>query len=207
MAYAATPWGQSSELIYTRESFQFVAQSWDTGLTAEPTSNFSVGMTWGFKEGNWYLLDCFRARLDFPDLKRTVLRLAQRWSADTVLIEQAGSGISLHKQLRQDDRHHAWRYVAVIPRLDKVTRLEAQTARLETGRYLLPNRVEWLEDLRRELLAFPNGRYDDQVDSLTQFVEWSHSPRGEARQRYSSATGRPILVRPKLPPRRLSRRF
>lgn len=190
----------------SREGFQFIAQSWDTGLTAEPTSDFSVGMTWGFKEGNWYLLDCFRARLDFPDLKRTVLRLAQRWSADTVLIEQAGSGISLHQQLRQDDRHHAWRYVAVIPRLDKVTRLEAQTARLETGRYLLPNRVEWLEDLRRELLAFPNGRYDDQVDALTQFVEWSHSARGEARQRYNSATGRPFLVRPKLPPRPSLRR-
>jgi predicted phage terminase large subunit-like protein len=177
-----------------REDFQFIAQSWDTALTAEPTSDFSVGMTWGFKEDHWYLLDCRRVRMDFPDLKREVLSLANRWTADAVLIEQAGSGISLFQQLRQDDRQ-AWRYLGTKPLLDKITRVEAQTARLETGRYLLPDQAPWLNELRRELLAFPMGKYDDQVDALTQFVEWASSPRGQARQRYDRGTGRPILVR------------
>jgi hypothetical protein len=39
------------------------------------------------------------------------------------------------------------------------------------------------------------GKHDDQVDALTQFVEWAASPRGEARQRRNPETGRPILVR------------
>lgn len=177
-----------------REDFQFIAQSWDTALTAEPSSDFSVGMIWGFKEDHWYLLDCRRVRMDFPDLKREVLSQANRWSADVVLIEQAGSGISLFQQLRQDDRR-PWCYLGTQPLLDKITRLEAQTARLETGRYLLPDQAPWLDELRRELLAFPMGKHDDQVDALTQFVEWAASPRGEARQRRNPVTGRPILVR------------
>jgi predicted phage terminase large subunit-like protein len=177
-----------------REDFQFIAQSWDTALTAEPSSDFSVGMIWGFREDRWYLLDCRRARMDFPDLKREVLSQANRWMADIVLIELAGSGISLFQQLRQDDRR-AWRYLGTQPLQDKITRLEAQTARLETGRYLLPNQAPWLDELRRELLAFPMGKHKDQVDALTQFVEWAASPRGEARQRRNPETGRPILVR------------
>jgi predicted phage terminase large subunit-like protein len=36
----------------------------------------------------------------------------------------------------------------------------------------LPRRAEWLENFRTELLQFPKGRYDDQVDSLSQFLNW-----------------------------------
>ncbi len=187
-----------------REDFQFIAQSWDTALTAEPTSDFSVGMTWGFREDHWYLLDCHRARMDFPDLKREVLSLANRWIADIVLIELAGSGISLFQQLRQDDRRD-WRYVGTQPLLDKATRVEAQTARLETRRFLLPDHARWLDELRRELLAFPMAKHDDQVDALTQFVEWASSPRGEARQQRNPQTGRPLLVRRKSLARPLSK--
>ena len=48
---------------------------------------------------------------------------------------------------------------------DKVMRMNAETARIEAGAVSLPRRVPWLEELKRELLAFSNGRYDDQVDA------------------------------------------
>jgi predicted phage terminase large subunit-like protein len=168
-----------------------VVQSWDTALTAEPTSDFSVGLTFGFHDGCWHLLDLERQRLDFPDLKRRVQGLAARWNADVVVVEHAGSGISLLQQLRQEERNRARLFVDWPVRLDKRTRLEAQTPRLESGRYKLPREAPWLEAFRRELLAFPNGRYDDQVDSLVLFLEWSSCPRALDFPRRDPVTGRP----------------
>lgn len=177
-----------------REEFQWIVQSWDTALTAEPTSDYSVGTTWGRRDKRWHLLDVIRERLDFPDLKRRVVGLANKWNADHVLIEHAGSGISLLQQIRQEETRH-WSYHARTPRLDKATRLEAQTARLETRNYLLPIEAHWLSEFRRELLAFPMGKFDDQVDSLVQFLEWSASPRanGLLVERHPE-TGRPMRI-------------
>ena len=147
-------WFAPSPEGLTRENCLWVAQSWDTGLTAEPTSDFSVGMTWGFYQDRWHLLDIERARFDFPELKQRVQALATRWGSDLVLIEYAGSGISLLQQLRQEDRQ-GWRYQGSKPKLDKRTRLEAQTARLETGRYALPNDAPWLSEAQTGVVGFP----------------------------------------------------
>jgi predicted phage terminase large subunit-like protein len=186
-------WFGTYEDDLDRHDFQWVAQSWDTALTAEPTSDFSVGTTWGFRENCWYLLDLARERLDFPDLKRWVRRLADCWKADLVLIEQAGSGFPLMQQLRHEDRMGG-RYQYRKPRVDKVTRFVAQTAQIETGKYLLPVGAPWLAELRRELLAFPKGRYDDQVDSLVQFLEWSSSRQGSGFVERDPRTGRPLGI-------------
>ena len=56
------------------------------------------------------------------------------------------------------------------PRDDKETRFAVQTAKIERGMVLIPREADWLPAFKRELLAFPNGRYDDQVDSMTQFL-------------------------------------
>lgn len=181
----------SEEGPETRNTFQYVVQSWDTALTDEPTSDYSVGLTWGFRDARWHLLDLTRERHNFPELKSRVQGLARRWNADCVLIEQAASGIPLRHQLNQEDTARHRIYVPVIARDDKRTRAEAQTARLAEGRYLIPEVAPWLTEFRRELLAFPNGRHDDQVDALVQFVEWSASPNGERFVRRDS-TGRPL---------------
>lgn len=178
-----------------RSECVWVAQSWDTGFSAEPTSDFSVGTTWGFQNNQWRLLDIERTRLDFPDLKVRVSALARRWNADLVLIEKAGSGIPLVQQLFREQRSWRPQYIGITPKLEKETRVEAQTARLATGNYLLPMDAPWLESFRRELLAFPNGKNDDQVDSLTQFLEWSASPRGQDFVERDPVTGRPLYVR------------
>lgn len=194
-----TWFGQHDAEYDDRSSFLHIVQSWDTAMTGEPTSDFSVGTTWGYRDGNWHLLDLVRRRLDFPDLKRAVIGEAKRWRADNVLIEQAGSGISLLQQLRMEFPGRQV-FCPRSSRISKEERVEAQSARLETGKYLLPVEAPWLDDLRKELLAFPNGKYDDQVDSVFQFVAWSAGRQADVMYRTDPVTGRT-----RRPPRRKSR--
>lgn len=95
-----------------------------------------------------------------------------------MIVEATGSGIPLLQQLRQEERYQRL-YIGELPRNDKATRVEAQSARLQTGNYLLPQSAPYLNDLRSELNGFPNARHDDQVDALIQFVQWSADPRGQ----------------------------
>ena len=159
-----------------RSWFHYVLQSWDTAMTAEPSSDFSVCMTWGFRERKWYLLDLHRARYDYPDLLKRALSLDQDWQPDRILIEQAGTGHSLHQDLRR--RGLTRKMQLILPCNDKETRFEAQTAKLETGDFLIPRDAPWLDEFRRECLAFPSGKYDDQVDAMAQFLWWTGSRRG-----------------------------
>ncbi len=79
--------------------------------------------------------------------------------------------------------------VATQPKGDKVQRMEAQSARIEAGQVFLPKDAPWLGDLLNELLAFPKGKYDDQVDSVSQFLNWM-----SARENRLEIICAPVLV-------------
>jgi len=153
-----------------RTWFQYVVQSWDTGMSADPGSDYSVCTVWGFRENLWYLLDVFRAQLDYPDLKRAVLRLANYWSADRVLIEKAGSGIPLLHECHQANPS---RFREVKATVDKEVRFNAACAPIEDGRVVLPREALWLADFKREMMGFPRSAKDDQADSVSQFLNWA----------------------------------
>ncbi len=95
-------------------------------------------------------------------------------------MEGAGSGIQLVQQLRRDGGH----LNVIVCKLgvgNKEERLITQSARLIGGDFVIPSGPEWFRDLRHEFRAFPNGRYADQVDSVTQFVAWVKSRFGAMR--------------------------
>jgi predicted phage terminase large subunit-like protein len=164
-------WGTYDKLPALQE-FQYRAQSWDTGMSGDPNSDPSVCTTWGYLDGRWYLVDVFRARLDYSELKREVIRRARAGLADKVIIELAANGLPLVRELVHEenlgDRIHRYR-----PRFDKLVRLNSQAAKLETGKFLLPRSAPWLDTFRQECLSAPNGKHDDQVDSLSQFLDWT----------------------------------
>jgi hypothetical protein len=91
---------------------------------------------------------------------------------------------------------------------DKIMRLHAQTATIENGFVYLPREAPWLADYLHELTVFPNGRYDDQVDSTSQALAWTKQRPpgwgilGYYRQLADIATGRiePPRVLLKVPP-------
>jgi Terminase RNaseH-like domain len=83
-------------------------------------------------------------------------------------IKDKGSGISLIQQLR----HEQIAVLAIKCQDDKVTRLFSTQPQFESGSVHFPEQAPWLDDLIAELLAFPHGRHDDQVDSIAQALAW-----------------------------------
>lgn len=148
-----------------------IVQSWDTASKSDQHHDYSVCTTWGIRGDDLFLLDVERGRFDFPSLKRTVVEQARRWQPRTLLIEDKGAGTALIQQLRTEPNGICYP-TAFIPKGDKLTRLHAQSAWIEAGHVWLPEQVAWLEELRIELASFPQGRHDDQVDSISQFLAW-----------------------------------
>ena len=102
-------------------------------------------------------------------MREQIIALAALWQIDLVIVEDTSSGMGLIQLLREQPRLDV---IGRKPDADKVTRMSRQQGRFEAGRILLPNDAPWLADFENELLAFPSGRYDDQVDALLLFLEW-----------------------------------
>jgi predicted phage terminase large subunit-like protein len=153
--------------------FEQIVQSWDTANKATELSDYSVCTTWGVKKRNYYLLNVYRRKLNYPDLKRAVIAQAQYIGATSVLIEDRASGTQLIQELRLDSDLSV---KPVTPQTEKVMRMNAQTAKIESGFVHLPRGAPWLEDYLSEVVTFPRGRHDDQVDSTSQFLEWLNFP-------------------------------
>ncbi|WP_456684568.1 phage terminase large subunit [Bradyrhizobium sp. P5_C11_2] len=164
--------------------FDRIVVSWDTASTLSEASDWSVGTVWGAVGLDYYLLDVVRDRLEAPDLRESIIALTERWRADVTLIEKTHLGHALLQDLR---RSGALAPILIEPRYDKEARLLAQSARFEAGQVHLPAKAPWLGAFVGELLSFPNGRHDDQVDATTQALHHltAHRARVEPRVRRS----------------------
>ena len=169
-AMVKTGWLQYYELGHLPERFGHTLQSWDTANKATELSDYSVCTTWGAHDNRYYLLDVFRQRLNYPDLKRKVQELAKRDRPNKILIEDKASGTQLIQDLKADGIYAITAYQPPSGS-DKIMRLHAQTAVFENGRVLLPSRAPWLSEYINELTSFPGARHDDQVDSTTQALD------------------------------------
>ena len=144
---------------------------WDTANKETELADYSVCTTWGIKSKHLFLLDLFRDKLEFPALKRKIEELAELHHANIVLIEDKASGTSLIQELRATGLSQ----VRAAPSLDgdKIMRLRVQTAKIEGGFVHFPQQAPWLDDYLRELVAFPNVKYADQVDATVIALAWN----------------------------------
>ena len=170
-------WFRRFEAAPRRRPGDTVIQSWDTASKAGELNDYSVCTTWLMRDGFYYLLDLQRARLDAPSLRQRVAALHDLHKPELVLIEDKASGISLIQELRNATSIPV---EGVEPKGDKIMRADSQAAAIAGGKVWLPTEASWLDDLKSEVLAFPNGRHDDQVDSIVQFMIWAYRDVYEA---------------------------
>lgn len=157
-----------------KQSGDRIVQSWDTASKTSPKNDFSVGITALVRKNDVYILDVFQKRLEFPELRQKVVDLARRYNPRAILIEDAGIGGALIQDLA---RERGIKAIGIHPERDKKVRLEGVSALIEAGYVFLPEAEPWVEIFLAEVLAFPNGKHDDQVDALSQLLEWSRKPR------------------------------
>lgn len=156
---------------YYREApkLKWIMQSWDTAFKKGAENDYSVCTTWGCTNSGYYILDRWKAKVDYPTLKKTAQQIAAKWHPRTILIEDKASGQSLIQDLKA---HTTLPIIAVPVDSDKVTRAHAVTSTIEAGNVYLPEGAEWLADFIDEHATFPNGSHDDEVDSVTQFLNY-----------------------------------
>lgn len=146
-----------------------VIQSWDTAAKDGAQNDWSVCTTWLLVDNHFYLLDVTRDRYQYPQLRETALALAERYRPSAILIEDASTGIALAQELNQT----RYCYIKPIPvERDKIGRLYVQQGKFAAGLVLFPRDASFLAELEAELLVFPQGRNDDQVDSITQALAY-----------------------------------
>ncbi|QDW37775.1 hypothetical protein FFI89_011785 [Bradyrhizobium sp. KBS0727] len=146
-----------------------VIQSWDTAAKNGAQNDWSVCTTWLIHEKHFYLLDVTRGRYEYPRLRETAAALAERFKPGVIMIEDASTGIALAQELRQAGTYA----VRPIPvERDKIGRLYVQQSKFEAGLVLFPKAARFLADLETELLTFPQGKTDDQVDSISQALAY-----------------------------------
>lgn len=173
--------------------FGKILQSWDTGTSASPDSDWSVCLTAGYHDGKLYILDLFRARLDYPELREAVIDQKRIWKPDQVIMEDAGLGRALYQELhraRGTVHMRMW-----TPEHSKAERMRGQLGQIEDGRVLLPEHAPWLDTFLAELRAFPRGRHDDQADALSQLLAFALSREAWMKVPINPLTGRKLYVK------------
>ena len=144
-------------------------QSWDTAQKGDQVHDYAVGATWLHSGGKHFLIDLVRKQCDYPTLSRLVLEQYAKHKPDALLIEDHGSGSALIQDLRQ---RYSIGAIPITPTGDKIVRLSIVSPAFERGDIFLPRNAPWLLDFLDELLRFPQARFDDQVDSVTQYLNW-----------------------------------
>src|SRR5208282_3816273 len=91
-AMVKTAWLKFYEPDELPVKFSQIVQSWDTANKSTELSDYSVGTTWGVLYKKYYLLDVFRQKLNYPDLRRAILEQAKRHGAKNIVIEDKASG-------------------------------------------------------------------------------------------------------------------
>jgi predicted phage terminase large subunit-like protein len=149
----------------------YVLQSWDTAFEKSQRADYSAGTTWGIfncEEDNFapniILLNTYKKRVEFPELKRDVLREYNEYEPDSLIVEKKASGAPLIYDLR----------AMGIPvqeytpgkGQDKIARLNSVSDIIASGKVWIPQ-TRWAEELIDEIAAFPSGEHDDLVDATT----------------------------------------
>jgi predicted phage terminase large subunit-like protein len=157
-----------------RPESAIIVQSWDTASTTSDLASYSVGITAQVdRNGTIHVLDVVRGRWQFPDLVREIRKAAECHRPKSILIEDQASGTGVQQSLKRD----GFPVVPIKPKGDKAMRMHGHTPTVEAGKVLLKKDAPWLDDFRSEVLAFPHGKHDDQIDALSQLMTWAEDWR------------------------------
>jgi len=150
---------------------EYILQSWDTAFEKTQRADYSAGTTWGIfacEEDNFapniILLNTYKKRVEFPELKRDVMREYNEYEPDSLIVEKKASGAPLIYDLRA--MGIPVQEYTPSKGQDKIARLNSVSDIIASGKVWVPQ-TRWAEELVDEVAAFPSGEHDDLVDATT----------------------------------------
>ena len=151
----------------------FILQSWDTAFEKTQRADYSACTTWGVfyqpddtgaEQANIILLNAFRDRMEFPQLKQVAVEEYREWEPDSVIIEKKASGAPLIYEMRA--MGIPVQEFTPTRGNDKISRLNAVSDLFASGRVWAPA-TRWAEEVIDEVAEFPAGSNDDYVDTVS----------------------------------------
>ena len=155
---------------------EVIMSSFDTAFGKSDRSNYSACTTWGvFKHDDpdsgekiscLILLDAWREKLSFPELKSEARRHYDEWKPDIMIIEEKAAGGPLIYELRA----MGIPVQSFLPSRgnDKISRVNAIADIFASKRVFYSPDMKFSEEVIDEVSEFPAGRYDDYVDTVSQ---------------------------------------
>ena len=152
---------------------EYTLMSWDTAFEKTNRADYSACTLWGVFEypddtgtpqSNLILLNAFRDRMEFPELKKRAVEEWKEWNPDSVIIEKKASGAPLIYELRAMGIP-VQEYTPVRGN-DKITRLNSVSDLFASGRVWAPG-TRWADEVIDEVASFPSGEHDDYVDAVS----------------------------------------
>ena len=151
---------------------EFIIQSWDTAFTKSQRADYSACTTWGVfhkdeneSDVNIILLDAWKDKLEFPELKAKAKEMYDEWQPDSCIIEAKAAGAPLIFELRRMGVY-VQDYTPTRGN-DKFVRLNSVTDLFSSGKVWAPE-TRWADEVIEEMARFPNAEHDDLVDSTVQ---------------------------------------
>ena len=152
---------------------EFTLMSWDTAFEKNNRADYSACTLWGVfyqaddagtAQANIMLINAFRKRMEFPELKQKALEEYREWKPDSIIIEKKASGAPLIYEMRA--MGIPVQEFTPVRGNDKISRLNAVSDLFASGRVWAPN-TQWAEEVIDEVASFPAGEHDDYVDSVS----------------------------------------
>ena len=153
---------------------EFIIQSWDTAFLKTQRADYSACTTWGVfykpddngtTQPNIILLDAYKERLEFPELKKQAMEMYKEFEPDACIVEAKAAGTPLIFELRAMGIP-VGEYTPSRGN-DKISRVNAVSDLFASGIVWCPE-TRFAEEVIEEFAAFPAGEHDDLVDSSTQ---------------------------------------
>ena len=150
---------------------EYILQTWDTAFEKNSRADYSACTTWGIfyndedhGQANIILLNAFKERMEWIELKETAFWHYQEWEPDGVLIEKKATGAPLIYEFRA--MGIPVQEYTPSKGNDKITRLNSVSDLIASGKVWVPE-TRWAEELVDEIASFPSGEHDDLVDATT----------------------------------------
>lgn len=141
-----------------------VIQTVDSAFKTGVSNDYSVIATWGTDGKNYYLLDVWCERVEFPDLISAIKAQATHHRPNVIVIEDAASGQSAVQTLKRDTN------LPIVGQKfqgSKQSRADSISPLFESGKVYLPESAPWLSDWIEEHIQFPKAPHDDRVDTTS----------------------------------------